>query len=87
MMLAGGKIGYLHKDLGAFRVHGASITGSQRLASIFAKDSERINRLALGKDPTITDKIWGLTDRTAYFLRHPGEIIHTLRYRVLGRPQ
>jgi glycosyltransferase involved in cell wall biosynthesis len=87
MVARGAKIGFLHKDLGVFRIHGASITGSRRAEQIYADDSNRIFRQLKGRSPRQRDWILGLFYRAERFMRDPAELIHTIRYRIQGRPQ
>lgn len=88
MMLArGAKIGFLHKDLGVFRIHGASITGSSRLEQIYIDDSERIFCDIKGRNPRRSDRLLGYFYRTERFVRDPAQLIKTLRYRIQGKPK
>lgn len=87
MMLAGGRIGYLHRDLGAFRVHAASITGSRRIEDIYAADTRRLFERVYRRRPGPLDRLRSSFYKTSYFLIEPRELAAALRYRILGRPQ
>jgi glycosyltransferase involved in cell wall biosynthesis len=57
MASRGAKIGYIHSDLGGFRIHSASISGSGRLNEQYQRDSRRIFRQLLGHEWRVWDAI------------------------------
>ncbi|HVJ07678.1 MAG TPA: glycosyltransferase family 2 protein [Acidisarcina sp.] len=87
MVAKGFRVGFLHEDLSIFRIHGASITGSRSAEQIYAADTARIFRQLRGRDRRQSDALLSLWYRAERFLRDPGELVHTLRYRIQGRPQ
>jgi glycosyltransferase involved in cell wall biosynthesis len=87
MLSKGAKVGFLNSDLGVFRVHGASITGSGRLEQIYRDDSARIFRNLKGRDLQARDRLLSFFYRTDRFLRDPAQLFRTLRYRLQGKPQ
>jgi glycosyltransferase involved in cell wall biosynthesis len=87
MMLAGGRVGYLHQDLGAFRVHASSITGSRRIEDIYAADSSRLFERVYGRPRGLYDVAVSKLYKLSYFLLVPSELVATMRYRIAGRPQ
>jgi glycosyltransferase involved in cell wall biosynthesis len=87
MMLAGGRVGYLHQDLGAFRVHASSITGSRRIEDIYAADSSRLFERVYGRPQELYDRALSKLYKLSYFLLVPSELFATAKYRILGRLQ
>jgi glycosyltransferase involved in cell wall biosynthesis len=55
MLHRGAKIGYVSADLGRFRIHNQSVTGSQRLRERYLEDKRRIFRDIRGRDWRATD--------------------------------
>jgi len=87
MLAKGAKISFLNSDLGVFRVHGASITGSGRLEQIYSNDSARIFRNMMGRDQRASDRLLSYLYKAERFLRDPAQLAKTLRYRFQGKPQ
>lgn len=85
MVAKGAKVGFLHSDLGVFRIHAASITGSRRAEQTYADDSGRIFRQLKGRDHRKSDDFLSLIYKAERFLRDPAELIQTVRYRIHGR--
>lgn len=63
----GATVGYIGADLAEFRIHSASISGSQRLQQIYAEDSRRIFRELKGREWTGSDQLLKWAYRTASF--------------------
>lgn len=61
MVQRGATVGYINGDLGAFRLHDTSISGTGRLLEAYRKDCRRIFRQIRGRD-------WRLTDELLAFL-------------------
>ncbi len=53
----GAKIGYIHADLGGFRIHEESISGSGRLNEQYHQDCRRIFRQLRGREWKATDEV------------------------------
>lgn len=87
MVANGAKVGLLHRDLGVFRIHGASITGSRREENAYGEDSNRIFRQLKGRNRRPSDQIVSLFYKAGRFLRDPLELLKTVKYRIEGRPQ
>lgn len=68
----GAKVGYIHADLAAFRIHQASISGSGRLNEQFRKDSRRIFRQVHGHDWRAADQLLCYVYRAQGFLNGLG---------------
>jgi glycosyltransferase involved in cell wall biosynthesis len=65
----GAKIGYIDADLGGFRIHGESISGSGRLNEQYQKDCQRIFRQMTGRDWQKTDELVRFFFRAEGFLK------------------
>jgi glycosyltransferase involved in cell wall biosynthesis len=87
MVSKGSKVGFLHSDIGIFRIHGGSITGSRRAEQAYLNDSERIFRKFMGRTPRKSDRYIGILCRAERFMRDPLELVKTVKYRIKGRPQ
>jgi glycosyltransferase involved in cell wall biosynthesis len=68
----GAVVGYIDSDLGAFRIHEASISGSDRLKQAYLQDGRRIFRQILGRD-------WQLQDTILRFLYRVEGVLIRLR--------
>jgi glycosyltransferase involved in cell wall biosynthesis len=68
MAARGVKIGYIHADLGAFRIHAASISGSGRLNDQYQQDSRRMFRQLLGHEWSVKDELLSYVYRAEGFL-------------------
>jgi hypothetical protein len=77
----------LHSNLGIFRIHGGSITGSRRAEQAYSEDSERIFRKFMGRTPRKSDRYVSILRRAERFIRDPLELLKTVKYRIQGRPQ
>jgi glycosyltransferase involved in cell wall biosynthesis len=87
MAANGAKVGFLHSDLGVFRVHGESITGSRRAEQAYFNDSARIFQQIKGRKYTKADSVISFFHKAARFIHNPAELASTLRYRIKGRLQ
>jgi len=65
----GAKIGYIRADLGGFRIHEASITGSGRMNEQYLQDCRRIFRQLRGHDWKATDAVLRFFYRAEGFLK------------------
>lgn len=72
MVHQGARLEYLDADLGRFRVHSHSITGSQRLKKAYVEDRRRMFREVLGRDWRTTDDFWKLLYKSELALRRIG---------------
>ncbi len=79
MVKQGASIGYLSADLGAFRVHEASISGSGRLNSAYEKDNRRIFRSLKGRDKGTYDEFIELAFRAEGILIRIGSLWDRVR--------
>jgi glycosyltransferase involved in cell wall biosynthesis len=68
----GAKIGYIHADLGGFRIHEASISGSGRMNEQYQQDCRRIFRQLRGHDWKAADKVISFFYRAEGFLKSLG---------------
>lgn len=64
----GAKVGYIDSDLGAFRIHQESISGSGRLNEQYLKDCRRIFRQVQGRDWNRADTFRQFAYRAAGYL-------------------
>lgn len=87
MALAGARFHRIEGFLGAFRVHGDSITGSARLRDDFRREIRRVREKILGRPETAADRAYALSLRLARFGAHPVRIVGDKRFvrSVLGR--
>lgn len=58
MVHMGATVGYIDADLAAFRIHGASISGTGRLLDAYRNDCKRIFRQIRGRDWRAIDDLW-----------------------------
>jgi glycosyltransferase involved in cell wall biosynthesis len=65
----GAKIGYINADLGAFRIHEESISGSGRLNEQYREDRRRIFRQLNGREWKTRDEILSVLVRMGCFLK------------------
>ena len=63
MAQMGAVIGYIDGDLGAFRLHSASISGSKRLEGPYEKDCRRIFRQIRGREWRSVDELLSIFHR------------------------
>lgn len=82
MALAGARVRNVPERLGAFRVHGDSITGSGRLAAQTRRDLAPVIAKALGRAPTQADRALGLLHRNWRRATHPAGVVAGLRQRL-----
>lgn len=66
----GAKIGYVRADLGGFRIHEASISGSGRMNEQYQKDCRRIFRQVVGHEWRTTDEVLRFFYRARRFLKN-----------------
>lgn len=72
MLSAGYRVKNLDADIGAFRIHDTSITGSGRLVSAYQDDIRRIREKMLGRPASRLDQhIIGPVYRYVNYIRHP----------------
>jgi glycosyltransferase involved in cell wall biosynthesis len=76
MTQMGATAGYINADLAAFRIHGASISGTGRLEDTYREDCRRIFRQIRGREWRVTDELLcllykaeGLLLRTGWWLK------------------
>ena len=67
MLADGAKVGYINTDLGCFRIHETSISGSQRLARQYRMDSRRIFRQIKGRSWSVQDDLLRILFRAVNF--------------------
>jgi glycosyltransferase involved in cell wall biosynthesis len=60
MAQMGATVGYIDANLAAFRIHGASISGTGRLLDAYREDCKRIFRRIRGRDWRVTDDVFRL---------------------------
>jgi glycosyltransferase involved in cell wall biosynthesis len=65
----GAKIGYIDADLGGFRIHDESISGSGRLNNQYLEDRRRMFRQLTGREWQMSDEILSFFFRIEGFLR------------------
>jgi glycosyltransferase involved in cell wall biosynthesis len=58
MKSQGAAVGYIDADLGGFRIHNASISGTGRSMQAYQEDCKRIFRDIHGRDWRTTDTLW-----------------------------
>lgn len=68
----GARVGYIHSDLSAFRIHQSSISGSGRMWEAYQKDCMRIFKQMQGRDWRATDEVWKLLYRCEGLLIRAG---------------
>lgn len=68
----GAKIGYIHADLGGFRIHESSISGSGRMNDQYQRDCRRIFRQLCGHEWKATDELLRLFYRAEGVLKSLG---------------
>ena len=66
----GARIGYIDADLGRFRIHSQSISGSQRLTERYHADQMRVFQEIYGRDWRSTDSLLKLLYRGESALQH-----------------
>jgi glycosyltransferase involved in cell wall biosynthesis len=71
----GAKIGYIDADLGGFRIHEESISGSGRLNEQYQKDCRRIFRQLRGRE-------WKTTDEVLRFLYRVEGLLKSISARM-----
>jgi glycosyltransferase involved in cell wall biosynthesis len=74
MLHRGARIGYIDADLGRFRIHSQSISGSQRLADRYYADQRRVFQEIRGRDWRSTDSLLRLIYRGEAALRRIGSV-------------
>ena len=72
MLNRGARVGYINADLGRFRIHSQSVTGSQRLQERYLEDRKRIFRDIRGRDWRPTDGFLRLIYQGELVLRRIG---------------
>lgn len=75
MLINGERAGILHEDLGAFRIHGSSISGSGRLGEIYRQDCRRLFAKAMGREMNAADRMLGRIFRLEKWLMNPGATV------------
>ena len=69
MVAAGARVGYVNSDLGSFRIHGTSISGSGQNMIQYRNDSRRIFRNIIGREWGAWDEVLRTYFRAEIFLR------------------
>ena len=82
MLRKGAKVKYLNQDLGLFRIHAKSITGSQRHGEMMKADVNRMFSLSRGRSWTVLDTVRAYLFRLERILTHPGAVESAIRARV-----
>ena len=54
----GARVGYIDADLSAFRIHGASISGTGRMYEAYQKDNDRLFLQLQGHNWGLIDELW-----------------------------
>jgi glycosyltransferase involved in cell wall biosynthesis len=72
MAQRGAVAGYIDADLAAFRIHNASISGTNRLQDVYREDCNRIFREVRGRDWRVTDELIRLFYRSEGLLFKTG---------------
>jgi glycosyltransferase involved in cell wall biosynthesis len=80
----GAKIGYIDSDLSAFRIHGASISGTGRMEKAYQEDCERIFKEIQGRDWGLVDELWKCLYRVEELLLRLGSWPRTSTKRRAG---
>ncbi len=70
-------VDYTNADLGCFRIHGESISGSGRLNDAYRKDCRRIFRQIMGRDWCLIDEGLHLLYKCEKLLLHPWQWLKT----------
>ncbi len=84
MALSGRRVEQFSADVGAFRIHGASITGSGRLTEQYLKDSARVSAKIGGRPLSAFErKIVKPSYRLYAYLRTPIKTIRLVESRLL----
>jgi glycosyltransferase involved in cell wall biosynthesis len=76
----GARIEYIRGDLGCFRIHETSISGSGRTNGQYRQDSRRIFRELQGHG-------WGANDEVLRFMYRAGGLAKRLRHKLQSRPE
>lgn len=74
MLKEGANVGYIDADLGAFRLHSTSISGSKTNAEKYRLDWYRVFRDIEGREWGRGDQLWNFVYRAEGFLRRGGKL-------------
>lgn len=74
MLKDGAKVGYIDADLGAFRIHNTSISGSKSNAEKYRSDWYRVFREIEGREWGHGDQLWNLVYRAEGLLMRGGRL-------------
>ena len=74
MLKGGASVGYIDADLGAFRLHSTSISGSNTNAEGYRKDWNRVFREIEGREWGRGDQLWNFVYRAEGFLMRSGKL-------------
>lgn len=86
MAVSGSSVARLNADLGCFRLHGASITGSQRLAQLYRSEQDRLFAKVVGRAPKPVDRVARkLAGRPGKWMLNPGATLERARDQFSGR--
>lgn len=85
MLIKGKSVGILHEDIAAFRIHGASITGSGRLVEIYRQDCRRLFVKAIGREKNAADWMLEKIFRLEKWLTNPRATLARARSALRGR--
>jgi glycosyltransferase involved in cell wall biosynthesis len=83
MLNRGAKIGYIDADLGEFRLHNSSISGSRTNSEIYREDCRRVFREVQGREWGRGDELWHFVYRAEGLLIRSGIL---RRNSTGGRP-
>lgn len=85
MALKGVKVEYLHKALGCFRIHPASITGSQLNSNAYGLDRRSLFTAVTGRNWARIDGFYSIAFRLRRLIFSPARIIAAFRTRFRKR--
>jgi len=78
----GATVKYLRQDLALFRVHGASITGTNRLRHAYKRDRQRLFCKVRGRDWRTIDHLTSAYYKCLRFAADPLQLFSTVRSRL-----
>lgn len=85
MALCGARFRYIHRNLGVFRIHEESISGSGRLQNQYRKDRARLKEKVVGGDLSIiSEHMWVYFYRVRKWFLNPITIFPSLR-RIIAK--
>ncbi len=84
MALKGARFGCVPVFLGAFRLHGGSITGTGRLWRDYQRENRRVRQKAIGRPPAFYDPLLAPLYRADRVLRYPLHAVQKILDRFTG---